>query len=425
MATGLTWRRIAGPPNALALAGALLALAAFGQAISQAVSKGAAAPADGGIALYAVALCVLALANTLPLIFLRPVPAVAAITAASVLVFAAFGTPTVAGLTAQVIASYRFGRMAGLGRASPAGDGGEPGHATEAGHAGRRRTARRRPSGAVPGAGAGSPRQRGHRSARRAGPGRGRRRDRAAGPGRGGAAERGPGDAGGHADREPGPRRTRPDRARAARRRRAPHLDDRGAGRDRAADHPGPAGGGGAAVRRDRRHRPGRADGDAAAARGAPRGRRRYGRRPAPAARAGAAGRADRQRPGGVGRRRQADRVRPGRAVRPRRRAGRVPDRAGGAHERPPARAGRRRGCRAVLRGPDAAAAGQGQRPGPGGVVVLGAGASASASAEGPGHGLLGMRERAATVGGSLRTGAASGGGFLVEAVLPAKPEAT
>jgi len=50
-----------------------------------------------------------------------------------VLVFAAFGTPTVAGMTAQVIASYRFGRMAGLGRASPAGDRGEPGHATEAG----------------------------------------------------------------------------------------------------------------------------------------------------------------------------------------------------------------------------------------------------------------------------------------------------
>ncbi len=133
MATGLTWRRIAGPPNALALAGALLALAAFGQAIAQAVSKGAAAPGDGGIALYAVALCVLALANTLPLIFLRPVAAAVAITAASVLVLVAFGQPTVAGMTAQVIASYRFGRMAGLGRASPAGDGGEPGHATEAG----------------------------------------------------------------------------------------------------------------------------------------------------------------------------------------------------------------------------------------------------------------------------------------------------
>ena len=38
---------------------------------------------------------------------------------------------------------------------------------------------------------------------------------------------------------------------------------------------PGPAGGGRAAVRRDRRHRPGRADRDAAAARRAPGGRRR------------------------------------------------------------------------------------------------------------------------------------------------------
>ena len=35
------------------------------------------------------------------------------------------------------------------------------------------------------------------------------------------------------------------------------------------------------------------------------------------------------------------------------------------------------------------------------------------------GHGLLGMRERAAAVGGSLRTGPADGGGFVVEAELP------
>jgi signal transduction histidine kinase len=35
------------------------------------------------------------------------------------------------------------------------------------------------------------------------------------------------------------------------------------------------------------------------------------------------------------------------------------------------------------------------------------------------GHGLLGMRERAAAVGGTLRTGPAAGGGFLVEAALP------
>jgi len=40
------------------------------------------------------------------------------------------------------------------------------------------------------------------------------------------------------------------------------------------------------------------------------------------------------------------------------------------------------------------------------------------------GHGLLGMRERALAVGGELRTGAAPGGGFLVEALLPAKPDA-
>jgi signal transduction histidine kinase len=41
----------------------------------------------------------------------------------------------------------------------------------------------------------------------------------------------------------------------------------------------------------------------------------------------------------------------------------------------------------------------------------------------GAGHGLLGMRERTLAVGGTLWTGHAPGGGFLVEAVLPAKPE--
>jgi signal transduction histidine kinase len=40
------------------------------------------------------------------------------------------------------------------------------------------------------------------------------------------------------------------------------------------------------------------------------------------------------------------------------------------------------------------------------------------------GHGLAGMRERAATIGGDLRTGRAVGGGFLVEATLPAAAEA-
>ena len=39
------------------------------------------------------------------------------------------------------------------------------------------------------------------------------------------------------------------------------------------------------------------------------------------------------------------------------------------------------------------------------------------------GHGLLGMRERAAAVGGELRAGAAATGGFLVEATLPTGAE--
>jgi signal transduction histidine kinase len=49
---------------------------------------------------------------------------------------------------------------------------------------------------------------------------------------------------------------------------------------------------------------------------------------------------------------------------------------------------------------------------------------SPSAVAAPSGNGLLGMRERAAAVGGELRTGAAPGGGFVVEATLPATAEA-
>jgi signal transduction histidine kinase len=40
------------------------------------------------------------------------------------------------------------------------------------------------------------------------------------------------------------------------------------------------------------------------------------------------------------------------------------------------------------------------------------------------GHGLTGMRERSAAVGGRVRTGPAAGGGFLVEATLPRSVEA-
>jgi signal transduction histidine kinase len=121
MATGRTRRPIAGSPSALALAGALLALAAFGQAIAQGLSHTVNATDVGGSAPYTVALGLLALAGTVPLIFLRPVAAAVAITAASVLVVIAFGQPTVAGLIAQVIASYRLGWTAGFGRPGSAG----------------------------------------------------------------------------------------------------------------------------------------------------------------------------------------------------------------------------------------------------------------------------------------------------------------
>ena len=118
MATGWT-QRIAAAPHSLTTVGVVLALAAFGQAIAraatlatahtvQATSAGTAADA----ALYAVPLCLLALATTVPLIFLRPAAAGIAITAASTVSLTVFGSGalTVGGLAAQVLASYRLGR---------------------------------------------------------------------------------------------------------------------------------------------------------------------------------------------------------------------------------------------------------------------------------------------------------------------------
>ncbi len=60
---------------------------------------------------------------------------------------------------------------------------------------------------------------------------------------------------------------------------------------------------------------------------------------------------------------------------------------------------------------------------GPGPPAGHPAGGNGHDGAGSPGHGLTGMRERATAAGGSLRTAAAPGGGFLVEATLPAKPE--
>jgi signal transduction histidine kinase len=44
---------------------------------------------------------------------------------------------------------------------------------------------------------------------------------------------------------------------------------------------------------------------------------------------------------------------------------------------------------------------------------------------QGSGHGIVGMRERATTVGGTLRAEPVAGGGFGVVATLPLPPDAT
>src|ERR1700723_3767134 len=94
--------RLAGAPQAGRIAGGLLGLAAFGQAIAQAVSLGFAN--SGKVAnpevlgfWYAVALCGLALLSTVPLLLLRPVGAAVVPALANVLVLAVFSAPTVAG----------------------------------------------------------------------------------------------------------------------------------------------------------------------------------------------------------------------------------------------------------------------------------------------------------------------------------------
>jgi signal transduction histidine kinase len=56
-------------------------------------------------------------------------------------------------------------------------------------------------------------------------------------------------------------------------------------------------------------------------------------------------------------------------------------------------------------------------------LLVRDNGPGPEAAAPGGGHGLPGMRERAAAVGGELRAGAATVGGFLVEACLPGTRE--
>ncbi len=94
---------VPGAPHAPAVAGAMLALAAMTEAIARGVGAGMSVAGLVGVG-------ALAASTTVPLAFLGPVAAAVAISAASSLSLAAFGTLTVAGLVAQLIVLYRLGR---------------------------------------------------------------------------------------------------------------------------------------------------------------------------------------------------------------------------------------------------------------------------------------------------------------------------
>ncbi|MGH3228233.1 MAG: sensor histidine kinase [Streptosporangiaceae bacterium] len=93
---------VADVPHAPAVAGALLALAA----VTEAIARGAVA---GMSVADLIGVGALAASTTVPLAFLGPAAAAVAISAANAISLAAFGTLTVAGLAAQLIVLYWLG----------------------------------------------------------------------------------------------------------------------------------------------------------------------------------------------------------------------------------------------------------------------------------------------------------------------------
>ena len=101
-------RRIAVSPHAPVVAGVLLGIAAMTEAIARGAGTGMSV-------ISLVGVCALAASTTVPLAFLGPVAAAVTICAASVISLAAFQTLTVAGLAALLIALYRLGRSGAAG----------------------------------------------------------------------------------------------------------------------------------------------------------------------------------------------------------------------------------------------------------------------------------------------------------------------
>src|SRR5690242_8941374 len=103
--------RIAAARHAPAIGGALLAVAACGQAAAQAVGLAGHQPAQDVAVLYVLPLCVFALLSTVPLAVLGPAAAAVAVTAGNTASLASFGTATAAGIAGQLIAGYRLGGL--------------------------------------------------------------------------------------------------------------------------------------------------------------------------------------------------------------------------------------------------------------------------------------------------------------------------
>jgi signal transduction histidine kinase len=107
--------RIAAARHGLAVTAGLLGLAAVIEALARATAAGPATPATvtqpQGPEILALGLlyCVLGLATTLPLAFLRPAPAAVVLSVASLLSLGLFHFLPVAGVAAELIAVYRFG----------------------------------------------------------------------------------------------------------------------------------------------------------------------------------------------------------------------------------------------------------------------------------------------------------------------------
>jgi signal transduction histidine kinase len=118
--------RIAAARYGLAATAGLLGLAAVIEALARAAMTHAVAPV-GGLLAWGMLYCVLGLATTLPLAFLRPALAAIVLTAISLLSLGLFHFLTVAGAAAVLVAVYRAGRRGSWRGGDPAdgvrGDG--------------------------------------------------------------------------------------------------------------------------------------------------------------------------------------------------------------------------------------------------------------------------------------------------------------